>query len=333
MPHAINDNGVIVGTFTTSNGLTHAFRHTGSGPVTAADDLGTFPGVGSVNRTVYATAVNSAGLVAGYAQTDNASMPNLEQDAFVFDSAFHDLGTFPSSGRSVATVSGVNASGTIVGQVNLEDQGLYYAFRHSGTGPITMADDLSASGGYTSIQPFAINKNGLVVGGTVTSGGPPVLGGSSLPAHVFAYDTSFHDLGIVPGGTGGSALAVNDSGVIVGYTLESDGSEHAFRHSGLGALTASDDLGAPTGFTTSVATAVNAAGDTVGNLNGATSAHAFVCLAGGKIRDLNDPVLVTNLASSFGFQIATGINSRGQIVGYTNTSDRKVHAWLLTPSP
>ncbi len=65
MPTRINDSGQITGSYSTgTNGAQHAFRHSGPGPITAADDLGPFPG--AVNgRSSRGLGINSAGAVVG----------------------------------------------------------------------------------------------------------------------------------------------------------------------------------------------------------------------------------------------------------------------------
>jgi probable HAF family extracellular repeat protein len=67
---------------------------------------------------------------------------------------------------------------------------------------------------------------------------------------------------------------INDTGQVVGMTILSDGSEHAFLYSG-GVMT---DLGTLPGFGDSVATAINNAGQVVGRayIAGNATSHAFL---------------------------------------------------------
>ena len=322
MPTGINNAGVIAGVF--SGVATQSFRHSGASPATLSDVITPPAGTLAPNRSVLASGVNAAGTVAGTfgGNYSNTGLVADIQDAFVYDATFHDLGALPPpsgvTGRSVAAASAINDSGTLTGSDNFEDAGLIHAFRHTGTGPLTAADDLGSFGGYTALTPAAINGAGTVAGTARVEGNSAVP--SALPQHVFVYDTAFHDLGVLPGFTTSYATGINAGGVVIGLS-SGPGGTHSFRHSGTGPLTAADDLGA--GF---VANGINAAGDVVGLVN----VTASRVKAGGTVESLAP--LVTNLPAGFGLQIATAINDSGQIVGYTEIGG-VAHAWLLTPAP
>ena len=161
----------------------------------------------------------------------------------------------------------------------------------------------------TYYTPTAINDGDLVVG-TQWTHVPSAVGYYDY-LHAFAWPSgSFGgtDLGL------GSANAVNPSGEIVGYTNFSTGT-HASSTTG----TTSIDLGTLDG-TSSNATAVNFAGQIVGNSltpDGAT--HAFIWEAG-TMRDLG------TLGGSNAMALA--INSSGQVAGYSNTASGEVHAFI-----
>jgi probable HAF family extracellular repeat protein len=87
-----------------------------------------------------------------------------------------------------------------------------------------------------------------------------------------------------------------------------------------------EDLGAPDGE--SEAYAINDAAQVVGAFGVlGISTTAFIWTPAGGLQDLNS--LVVNLPAESHLDSATGINKKGQIVGYT--SDYR--AFLLTPKP
>ncbi len=328
IPTGISDAGVITGFLNASDnggGPNQPFRHTGATPVVTADALALPAGLTPAVNAVSLSGINASGTVVGTVAVNNVNSASV-QDAFVYDTSFHDLGTLSVQvgGRSAATALAINDSGTVVGYDDFPDQALTFPFRHTGTGPFTPADSLGLFGSYTRVLPRGINQAGVIVG-TATVG-------VNSTQHAFVYDTAYHDLGALPGCSGSGATAINGSGVVIGYGYAGI-VPHSFRHTGTGPLTAADDLGQLPGSAGLAATAINAAGDVVGNTgqSGGTPT-AFLLRAGGTLQSLSSTALVTNLPAGFGLQNATGINSQGQIVGYTNIAGT-AHAWLLTPTP
>jgi probable HAF family extracellular repeat protein len=184
------------------------------------------------------------------------------------------------------------------------------------------------------------------------------------------YNGTMQELGNL-GGTGSTALGINNSGQVVGSANTVGGNTHAFLYSG-GVM---QDLGT-LGGSDSSALAINNAGLIVGNAVGASLLpHAFL-YSGGLMQDLGnlighqylssaqginnegqvvgywafDPInpyhaflysggTVTDLntvidsSSGWTLQDATGINDQGQIVGYGLNSSGQQDAFLLTPTP
>src|SRR5205823_3957173 len=78
------------------------------------------------------------------------------------------------------------------------------------------------------------------------------------------------------------------------------------------------------------ATSINAAGEVVGGMTLDGGLEAAALYADGQIKDLNgliDPL------SGWHLQLATGINDRGQIVGFGTNPFGSNHGFILTPIP
>lgn len=245
-PYAISENGKVVGEATNANEDSHAFLYDDDG----IQDLGVLSG-GSRSLAV---AVNDAGQAAGYSEVTGGA-----QHAFLYDgTGIVDLGVL--SGGSYSNATHINASGQVVG---ISDNGNYeqHVFLYDGT---TM-QDLTPGAEYAEVLRFT--DSGVVVGTAYTAQGSYVfvydstglhnvsLGGTYSDAygsfggsgatnqsgdvagfadttddearHAFLYDSNgLHDLNALPGDDG-SALGINNSGQVVGYTNES-----AFLYSG-----------------------------------------------------------------------------------------------------
>jgi probable HAF family extracellular repeat protein len=165
-------------------------------------------------------------------------------------------------------------------------------------------------------QVRGINDAGVVVGSTI----PATL---EAPQCAFYYDGTLHSLASA-GLSRTGASAVNNRGQIVGAGMLA-GQTHAIMwYEG-----STIDLGSFGGGTS--ATDVNDLGQVVGWALSPTGGddHAFLW-QNGELVDLNDLVPP---ASGLLLTMATGINDRGEIVGYGVGSDQTGHAYVLTPIP
>ena len=132
--------------------------------------------------------------------------------------------------------------------------------------------------------------------------------------HAFLWTAAggMQDLGALPGFPHSSATAINNSGVVVGYTwnLTLTG-WHAFQWTAAGGLV---DLGTLPGGSSSFATAVNAIGTVVGWAStSAGDIHAVLWSASGAIQDLG--TLPFDVRSS-----ASAIDDAGRVVGVSRSS-------------
>src|SRR6185312_16726997 len=143
-------------------------------------------------------------------------------------------------------------------------------------------------------------------------------------SHAFLWSNGqMQDLGALWNRAASAAKGINDSGQVVGYGyfwgLQP---RHAFLYSN-GKMTDLQTLGGES----SAALAINNQGQIVGDSNDASGDdHAFI-YANGQMQDLN---ALINTDSSWRLQVASAINSAGQIAG-TGVIHGVEHAFLLTP--
>jgi len=271
-------------------------------------DLGTVGGVNSI-----ALGINGSGQVAGFA--DSGGPVNLSHAYVYSNGSFTNLGTLPGCIESAAT--GINSSGQVVGGSDNDTPSYSYAFLYS-NGAMTSLRTLS---GDNESLAYGINTNGQVVGISWdwTTGSN----------HLFLYSNGqMSNLGL-PLGTPGSAMAINEKGLVVGSYTPAGGASQAFIY-GHGAVTG---LGTA-GFKTSYLDSLNNVGQAVGAAaspasNGVYLYHAIV-YSDGAMTDLNNLV-----PSDCGWtlEMARGINDSGAIVGWGTDPAGQTEAFLLTPVP
>ncbi len=178
---------------------------------------------------------------------------------------------------------------------------------------------LGSLGGPNGIA-FGLNRSRVVVGQSPT---PQGIG------HAFAYTGSgpMTDIGAFAGADVTSqASAVNDQGMVVGYTFKPVGGNEAFSYAG-GQFT---PLGRPTGALDSALVGVNAKGQAVGYADIAFptghnyAAHA-VMYSAGKWKRLGS-LSPSPRATSY----AQAINDSGQVTGSSNVAEPfgRSHAFL-----
>jgi probable HAF family extracellular repeat protein len=202
-----------------------------------------------------ARAMNDFGQVTGHLGSP--------EHAFLFSNGtMYDLGTPP--GFTSTTGYGINNSGQVTGEAYFA--AYYHAFLYSNG---TMQDLGTLPGGYSS-GGRAINNSGQVTGTSAVYGGY---------YHAFIYSNgTMQDLGTLPGGQYSAASAINNYGQVTGYAVNSTGSSdaRAFLYSN-GTMQDLNDLISPTsGWTLSVGTGINDAGQITGDgiLDGRQ--HAFL---------------------------------------------------------
>ena len=295
---AINNAGQIVGT-----SANHAFlwEH---GVMT---DLGTLGGNLSL-----AHAINDSGQIVGEATTASG-----EVHAFLWEhGAMTDLG-IPGE---TSSARGINNGGEIVGASSAKNvRGGAVLWKGGHGQPL---GDLGPSGSGSTAT--SVNDTGEVTG--VSSG---FASNQGVVRAVFWRSSGIQDIGTL-GGLHSTSNALNNQGIVVGWTEISDQSTVAF----LWQNGVMRDLGSLPGSTTnpgtgSQATSVNESGQVVGSsLNSKGEARAVIW-ENGKITDLNDLIpKVTGVVVTR----ATAINGRGQIVVEQQArADGPARSFLLTP--
>ncbi len=282
-------------------------------------------------------AINSRGDVAGMVGIGRS------QHAVVWrNGVLQDLGTLPPESpddpdtRFFSFVTAMNSRGQIVGWESfippLED---VRAFVWDNG----VLRDLKTPGGCCGGRNIAeaISEAGHITGVTNAFGGP---------LHAFLWRTgTMTDLGTL-GGRQSFGLDVNASDQVVGWSVYDPNGEH--EHAFLWTSGAMQDLGTLAGQTDSRALKINDAAQVIG----VSGSHAFfwsrgvmqdlgvaspvainsrgqvVLNAGGRVLVWEDGVVTPVDSPGSSYSLATGINERGEIVGWSQSGSGPLHAVL-----
>jgi probable HAF family extracellular repeat protein len=250
-----------------------------------------------------------------------------------------DLGT-PQSPSGGAFATGINSRGQIVGWSRDQTQTLVRPFLWNPTKPN------ASSGAFTDIaalpdatEPSAINTYGQVAADVDARNNLSSRAVLWTPDAPNATTGTMTALGTLEGFGTSHALAINDFGQVVGYSTVAGFDDHAFlwtpdRPNGTTGTMV--DLGVLQG-PSSTASAINDAGVVVGwsrrDTGGKFHFHAFrwtPATPNGTTGAMSDRGVLPGDHSSF----ATGINSRGDIVGYDWSSvfaeELVIRPWIST---
>lgn len=299
---AINNQGLVVGmtnVSATPRTLDHAF----------VTDNGTLLDLGSLKNSISstATAINNAGVIAGYSATQSGYEHAFVKDA---DATMLDLGTL---GGNTSKANGINDNGQITGSSEIPLSSYYkHAFLTTINGGMT---DLGHLGGDFS-EGLAINASGQVTGESYTADGK---------LHAFITDAdglNMRDLNVPSYRSSGRGI--NASGQVVGRAELADGSEHAF-------VTDADAqnpriLELPNGIE-GYASAIN----DDGIITGSVSEGSFVSDAQGKLRLISSLLISEDSSPNCRVSETKAINNFGQITGFCTFANYNYHAFLLTP--
>jgi probable HAF family extracellular repeat protein len=256
-----------------------------------------------------ARSINAHGDVVG----DNGAHPMLWQ-------AGQDGLQLPLPGdASFGRGAGINDARAVVGGYEGSDETLRCFEWTPEGGPVDLG--FMADGHFCAAND--VNDAGQVTGGASLHPDPDRL------MHAYVYDGTFHDLGILPDGDQSQGLAINERGDVAGEASVPplDGLHfHAAKWPAGGGIVDLDPQGT---YVSSIATAIDAAGDVVGTVTldatGRTRAVRFegrrAVLLEGEVRHLGGWTL----------EQATGMNDHGEIVGVGRAPDGRTHGFLLRP--
>jgi probable HAF family extracellular repeat protein len=297
---ALNNNGVVAGGIVNSDGsVSLAQWHEG-----VLTKLGTPPGLPSREfdrLRVYG--INNAGTIVGTIHTTAGEMPSR---SFVFaDGRFEVLPLVQSTDLGGAAI-GVNSSGEIVGFDRLSDRaeigwrwakGVYSSLPVSGT-------DTAALG---------INSDGTIIGNRKLSLFQRLLTGRICCAGQRGYVLSRGTVQYLTG----FVYAINDLGEAVGgSTSGADPSATVYR----------DGIATVIVSLPSSAVGINLSGEVTGSFRPANDnhRHLFVWSANSGALDATP--------QNYRSAEAAAINSRGEVLGFGETTSGKSRYFLLTPA-
>ena len=323
----INNAGQVVGYIGTA--VTQATLWNG----TTTTDLGSLAGTNSSG----ATGINNAGQVVGVSQNSSFVHATLWNGTTATD-----LGT---NGGIESNATGINDARQVAGYVQLAGSNNLQATLWNGT----TATNLVTPSGYNSLAT-GINNAGQVVGyvGATTSSQDvqAVVWNGTTATNLTPLSRNTGPLGLngTNGGFTSAAAAINNAGQVVGESQElvcclgdPPSLTAPVNRATLWNGTTPIDLGTLVGGFSSSASAINNAGQVVGEsqIAGggtlATDYHATLW-EGGTVIDLNS-VLTGSLPANVVLTNATGINDNGWIVadGLNSVTDT-TEAFLLTPT-
>ena len=238
----VNPRGQAVGLSTNAAGVTRGFVWEDG----TLSDLGTLGGpVGRANR------INARGEIVGFSSTATGPIHATRW----YNGSTTDLGTF---GGPFSLAAGINDAGEIVGAATYPS-GLEHGtlWRHG-----EMTDLGALPPAYPDSRAIRINNRGQAIGWAATAPGnvEQIVGATHA---VLWDDGQVTDLGTLGGATS-RAYGINQQTQIVGTARTADGTEHAFLWQDGQMNDANDLLPSDSGWTLTIAFAIDQQGAIVG---------------------------------------------------------------------
>lgn len=322
--HDINDNGWAVGVAQSQSSDGHALLNRGLRGTGVAEDLD--PG-----HQGFAYGINNTNEITGFFRPT----ANGLREAFIWRNG--TLTTLSSRITGSDSIGfDLNTGADVVGSFRLPN-GSRRGFFLPSVGSMI---DLGVVAGFTAnSEALGLDRNGRVAGYSQATDGRSRAflwsGSSPVNLGVLSGETPAHD--------DSRAYAINDAGVIVGYSSPNK-EETSPRRAFVYENSVMRSLGILPGGTLSEAWDINNFGQVVGRADRATKPRAFVYSAG-TMRDLNDLIHDTRVldpatgqivdfefaGSGWDLQEARAINTAGAIVG-AGVKAGKSRAFLAVPA-
>jgi hypothetical protein len=293
-------------------------------------------GAGTTPNALQGTAafgINASGEIVGIVTDSNGVHHGILRGTDGNITKF-DAPNAGTSGNQGTLAAGINTAGDVTGYYT-DSQQAQHGFIRTANGTLTPFDVPSAlTTGYNKgTNAIGINDKGDVVGqfasGIAYQNGPFVHG--FLRTSGGAYTTfDAPNAGDQPN-TGTTAVAINATGVIAGYSGDPKDIFHGFIRAVDGTLTQFDAPGAGTGhYQGTISTAINVSGVIAGvYLDSSSAAHGFLRSSSGSITTFDAPGAGTGMLQG---TFPLGINSSGEIVGFDFDAKYLIHAFTRAPT-
>ncbi len=182
-----------------------------------------------------ANSISSQGEIAGAAETGTADPACQAPQIFQFKPVVWQQGKvqalpmYPADSEGIAFA--INDSGQVVGAsgvcgafnpVGLSWMQPLHALLWQPSGAVTDLGNLGGTGAFNGIQAFSVNNLGQVVGYS------DLAGDTAFHGFLWTVKTGMQDLGTLPGDSFSVAITVNDSGQVVGDSLDSKFNSRAY---------------------------------------------------------------------------------------------------------
>lgn len=304
---AINDSNVIA--------VSGGFYDFGTGVYTS------LPPLTGQTRTPIPTAINNSGQLAGSVRLGSTTTTNRAFRWSPGDANSTNLGTLGGENRTDGL--GINNLGQVVGSSRLDSNSSSERAALFSGGTVTNLATTGFASGTTSTARD-INDSGVIVGVGRLSGQ------TADQALVFNGAGGAISLGVMTslGHDRGQAFALNNGGVIVGQSsgLTAD-TRRAVRW--VTSTSSAEQLLSPVGIASStIAQAINEAGDVVGTGSVDGSISNAIGWINGNAINFNDALV--NPDVNLVLRTAVGINANGYIVG-SGTLNGNTIGYVLTP--
>jgi hypothetical protein len=224
------------------------------------------------------------------------------------------------AGATAIFPTSINAGGDVTGYY-FDDDGSHGFVLYASASSVTPFSLYACSGCQSSLDVWAINSSGMIVG----DGYFPAGANSSKAFVCAAPCTTVTEIN--PGSGVVSAPAINDSGVVTGaWSLYHDPSRaFGYVRSAAGVITKFQAPNPSSTVTTLITqpTVINSLGAIAGSyIDSSNAYHVFKRGANREFTSYDIPATVTNM-------VVTGINNRGEIVGHYYDGSNS-HGFIIT---